>query len=62
MHFAGIVQSDLQKRNLNIKYITIVLNLQVHIKKKYVTKKVNIFCYSFQKVKPIYYMDSLHIE
>ncbi len=25
-------------------------------------KKVNIFCYSFQKVKPIYYIDSLHIE
>ncbi len=23
-------------------------------------KKVNIFCYSFQKVKPIYYIDSLH--
>ncbi len=25
-------------------------------------KKVNIFCHSFQKVKPIYYIDSLHIE
>ncbi len=25
-------------------------------------KKVNILCYSFQKVKPIYYIDSLHIE
>ncbi len=23
-------------------------------------KKVNIFCHSFQKVKPIYYIDSLH--
>ncbi len=23
-------------------------------------KKLNIFCYSFQKVKPIYYTDSLH--
>ncbi len=22
--------------------------------------KVNIFCHSFQKVKPIYYIDSLH--
>ncbi len=22
-------------------------------------KKVNIFCHSFQKVKPIYYIDSL---
>ncbi len=31
-------------------------------KKKKITKKVNIFCHSFQKVKPIYYMDSLHIE
>ncbi len=25
-------------------------------------KKVNIFFHSFQKVKPIYYIDSLHIE
>ncbi len=25
-------------------------------------KKVNIFCHSFQKVKPIYYIDSLRIE
>ncbi len=25
-------------------------------------KKVNIFCPSFQKVKPIYYIDSLRIE
>ncbi len=25
-------------------------------------KKVNILCHSFQKVKPIYYIDSLHIE
>ncbi len=25
-------------------------------------KKVNIFCHSFQKVKTIYYIDSLHIE
>ncbi len=23
-------------------------------------KKANIFCHSFQKVKPIYYIDSLH--
>ncbi len=23
-------------------------------------KKDNIFCHSFQKVKPIYYIDSLH--
>ncbi len=27
-----------------------------------ITKKVNIFCHSFQKVKPIYYIDSLHTE
>ncbi len=25
-------------------------------------KKVNIFCHSFQRVKPKYYIDSLHIE
>ncbi len=25
-------------------------------------KKVNIFCHSFQKLKTIYYIDSLHIE
>ncbi len=29
-------------------------------KKNYIVKKVNIFCVSFQKVKPIYYIDSLH--
>ncbi len=27
-----------------------------------IMKMVNIFCHSFQKVKPIYYIDSLHIE
>ncbi len=27
-----------------------------------VMKKVNIFCHSFQKMKSIYYIDSLHIE
>ncbi len=25
-------------------------------------EKVNIFCHSFHKVKPIYYIDSLHVE
>ncbi len=25
-----------------------------------IMKKVNIFCHSFQKVKPIYYIGSLH--
>ncbi len=27
-----------------------------------IMKNVNIFCHLFQKVKPIYYIDSLHIE
>ncbi len=31
-------------------------------KKKINMKKVNIFCHSFQKVKPIYYIESLLIE
>ncbi len=31
-------------------------------KKLNIMKKVNIFCHSFQKVKPIYYIDSLRIE
>ncbi len=36
---------------------------QVHLKKNWISrKKVNIFCHSFQKVKPTYYIDSLHIE
>ncbi len=29
-------------------------------KNKNIMKKLNIFCHSFQKVKPIYYIDSLH--
>ncbi len=29
-------------------------------KKKISRKKVNIFCHSFQKVKPKYYIDLLH--
>ncbi len=32
----------------------------LHLKKCNIIKKVNIFCHSFQKVKPIYYIDSLH--
>ncbi len=36
--------------------------IHVHLKKWNVMKKANIFCHSFQKVKPIYYIDSLHIE
>ncbi len=31
-------------------------------KKLNIMKKVNILCRSFQKVKPIYYIDSLDIE
>ncbi len=33
-------------RNFNLKY--------------YIQEKVQYFCHSFQKVKPIYYIDSLH--
>ncbi len=42
--------------------------VQVHLKKKlniifsYDIHNIIIFCHSFQKVKPIYYIDSLHIE
>ncbi len=31
-------------------------------KKLNIMKKVNIFCHAFQEVKPIYYIDSLHME
>ncbi len=31
-------------------------------KKCNIIKNINIFCHSFQKVKPIHYIDSLHIE
>ncbi len=37
-------------------------NIQVHNSFLNIMKQVNIFCHSFQKVKPINYVDSLHIE
>ncbi len=37
-----------------------IMYVQVHLKKLNIMKKVNIFCHSFQKVKHIYYIDSLH--
>ncbi len=40
-------------KNIQVAYISKHLNIM---------KKVNIFFHSFQKVKPIYYMHSLHIE
>ncbi len=33
---------------------------QVHLKKIEYHEKGQYFCHSFQKVKPIYYIDSLH--
>ncbi len=44
------------------KYINIALYTATSKKKMNIMKKVNIFCHSFQKVKPIYYIDSLNIE
>ncbi len=42
-------------------YVYIRTDTQRYIKKKVnIMKKVNIFCHSFQKVKPIYYIDLLH--
>ncbi len=50
------------KRYTNIpENDTVGPKLQVHLKIKLnIIKKVNIFCHSFLKVKPIYYIDSLH--
>ncbi len=45
-----------------------IINLNLKTKYRYILKKlnimknINIFCHSFQKVNPIYYIDSLHIE
>ncbi len=36
--------------------------LQVHLKKLEYHEKGDFFFHSFQKVKPMYYIDSLHIE
>ncbi len=37
------------------------LNYYRYISKKLnIMKKVNVFCHSFQNVKPIYYIDLLH--
>ncbi len=45
--------------NNSIRPIT---QVQVHLKEKLnIMKKINIFCHSFQKVKPMYYINSLHI-
>ncbi len=46
-----------------MKEMHIYIYTQVHQKKILnIMKKVTIFCHSFQKVKPIYYIDSLNIE
>ncbi len=42
-------------------YIQVLEIKQVSKKIEY-HEKVNIFCHSFQKVEPIYYIYSLHIE
>ncbi len=38
-----------------------IINTGTSKKHLSIMKKVNIFGHSFQKVKPIYYIDSLHI-
>ncbi len=44
-------------------YLSVCLSVCRYISKNLkIMKKVNICCHSFQKVKPIYYIDSLHIE
>ncbi len=40
----------------------IYIYTQVHLKKLNIMKNVNILCHSFQKVKSIYYIDSLQSE
>ncbi len=55
--FLLMLEQQLQKGTLPKDY-----KIQVHLKKWNIMKKVNIFCHSFQKVKPIYYIDALHIE
>ncbi len=56
-------------KTLDLKLLIIHSETHTHIhihtskklKKMNILKKVKI-CHSFQKVKPIYYIDSLHIE
>ncbi len=43
-------------------YILSVVVYRYISKNLNIVKKVNIFCHSFQKVKPMYYIDSFHIE
>ncbi len=38
------------------------INYRYFSKKLNIMKNVNIFCHPFQKVNPIFYIDSLHIE
>ncbi len=45
--------------NANIIYIYIYIYIYTQLKLN-IMKNVSVFCHSFQKVKPIYYIDSLH--
>ncbi len=44
----------------NKKQHLIIITIQVHIKQFEYREKGKYICHSFQKVKPIYYIDSLH--
>ncbi len=43
-----------------IKDFRFCRHIQVHLKEIEYHEKSQYFCHSFQKVKPIYYIDSLH--
>ncbi len=55
--------AGLSQRGPHIYIYIYIYTVQVHLKKKIeYHEKVNIFYHSFQKGKPINYIDSLHIK
>ncbi len=68
IHWRGSNGEEVIKLNF-LKYVPTKKQTHLHIgwhdgtgtsKNVKIMEKVNIFCHSFQKVNPIYYIDSLH--
>ncbi len=59
--FTQIKWSNADEVTLRAVMEMLFMYLQVHLKKCEYHEKGQYFCHSFQKVKPIYYIDSLHI-
>ncbi len=51
-----------QSSGFILRPLTDLIYIQVHLNKLEYHKKVNIFVTHFTQVKPIYYIDALHIE